>query len=109
MKKTINGDSQPIKNIETYNKMKSYTSNYIRKLLVNPKIRRKDSLQLVLNDLNNFGYISDGWKFSFLMRLVMFEPEHKNTDIGTWIFDLQRFKRQHEYKISHSTLESFLV
>lgn len=109
MKKTINGNPHPIRNIETYNKFKSYITNYIRELLVNPRIQRKDSLQLILNDLLKLGYIGDGWKYGFLMKLVMFEKKHKNTDIGNYILDLQRFKRQQETRKSYSTLESFLV
>lgn len=109
MKNTLKPDLEPIKTIDDYKEFRVYITNYIKQQLVNPRIQRKDSLQLILNDLKKYGYIGEGWKFGFLMKLVMYEPRHKKTNIGNWILDLQRFKQQEDSRRINPNLLPFMT
>ena len=80
-----------IKTEEQYQKVKTYVEKYILGLMRQKQIRRKDSLMIIKSDLQSLGYIPPGWKTSFFLRLFLFEPGHKGTDIDEWVLDLRRF------------------
>lgn len=93
---------------EQYQKVKDYTETYILGLMTQKQILRRDSLRIIHQDIRTHGYIPEGWKTRFFLRLFMYEPKHQDTDIDEWVKDLRRFVYQKENP-PVPTLESFFT
>ena len=97
-----------IKDENEYAAVKAYVIDSIRRLMIDGKVQRKDSLKMILKDVKRFGFIPSGdWKQDFFLRLFMYDRSRQGTGIDQLVIDLERFCGERKSMSQPNTLERF--
>jgi hypothetical protein len=97
-----------IQDEKEYDEVRTYVIHSIRTLMNDGNVKRKDSLKLILKDVERFGFIPSGnWKQGFFLRLFMYDRRRQGSGIDQLVIDLERFKGERISNYKPHTLEKF--